>query len=52
MEVAAQTEIAREIERVHDEAYGGAVISDDVVVVILDVVLNRASAEVFRLAPR
>ena len=45
---AAELEIAREIERVQDEAYGGATrkidvqVVGDVVVVILDVELNRA----------
>lgn len=44
----AHEEIGREIERVHDEAYGGGLsnlevlIRDDVVVVVMDVELNRA----------
>jgi len=47
MEIA-QVEIAREIERVHDEAYGGALsnidvqIMGDVVVIVMDVEFNRA----------
>jgi uncharacterized protein YbcI len=44
----AQVEIAREIERVHEEAYGGSLsninvqISDDVVVIVMDVGFNLA----------
>jgi uncharacterized protein YbcI len=44
----AQLEIAREIERVHDEAYGGALsninvqVNDNLVVVVMDVEFNRA----------
>lgn len=43
----AQTEIAREIERVHQESYGGALsninvqMAGDVVVIVMDVEFNR-----------
>jgi uncharacterized protein YbcI len=46
----AEIEISREIERVHDEAYGGGLrnvnvqVMDDLVVVVMDVDFNRAES--------
>lgn len=48
IEVSAEIEIAREIERVHQESYAGGIrriaveIIDDIVLVIIDVELNLA----------